>query len=171
MDGSSSEDTSTGDPPPDGPPDGEYLLAFSTVVDPAHPIQFLATVEPSDAPGGGYTLDVSLQRLTLDVMSTTSPREPFGAPFDVLIDVAADGEFELALDDLDIPGPTNPITGSDLVASVVLEGNIDMGGQWCGDGSGTITQPLLLDLTGSTFAFTPVEDDELPGDPVPAACD
>jgi hypothetical protein len=139
------------------------------VVDPTHPIQYLASVEQTELPGGSSSLYVSLQRLTLDVLSTTSPRAPFGEPLDLMINVAANGEFTLALDHLDIPGPTNPMTGSDLLVSVHLEGNVDKVGQWCGTASGMVSEPLMLDLVGSTFAFTPVVDDELPN-PVTAAC-
>ena len=58
-----------------------------------------------------------------------------------------------------------PTCGLELIEGDVLSDDL-----WCGDAFGMITQPLMLDLTGSTFAGTRIVDGQLPGDPIPASC-
>ncbi|MBX7080098.1 MAG: hypothetical protein K1X88_12960 [Nannocystaceae bacterium] len=139
---------------------GDHLLAVAAQIDPNHPLQYLATVVQTPD-GDGALLDLSLQQLTLDVGSTTSPREPIGAP--IVIDdvpVAADGSFSFAIAGLDIPGEANPITGSDLTLSnLEFDGQIVDADNWCGDLTGMVIAPLMLDLSGSTFAGSRVDGD------------
>ncbi len=139
---------------------GDHLLALATVIAPDTPLQYLATVVQTPD-GDGALLDISLQPLSLDVGSTTTPRLPFGAPlvFDD-IEVAADGSFEITVGGLEVTGETNPITGSDaLAANVVLTGTIVDDASWCGTAAGALTAPLRLDLAGTTFAATAVDGD------------
>jgi hypothetical protein len=130
----------------------------ATSIDLAHPLQYLATVvqTPDD---DGALLDISLQPLTLDVGSTTTPRLPFGAPIVIdAVPVAADGSFTMNLDALAIDGQTNPITGSDAAAAdLVFDGQLVDDDSWCGTMDGELTAPLMLDLAGSTFAGSRAE--------------
>jgi hypothetical protein len=148
---------------------GTYLFALAAVIDPAHPLQFRAYVEAEAEDSGGAILQVVLQPLALDVLSTNAPRTPVGDPIPMVIGVDADGNFGGELPDILIPGAANPITGSDIGASVQLQGSIGDADVLCGAASGVVTQPLMLDLAGSTFSFTRLEGDVLP-DPVIAYC-
>lgn len=149
---------------------GQHLFAVSVVIDPAHPFQWLADVTQTNH-SGGATLKIELQPLALDTGATTTPRTPVGTALDVETEVGEDGSFVFALPGLMIPGAANPITGSDIGGDIVVQGTIESAALWCGTVSGTITQPLMLDLGGSTFAGTRVGSiTELPGDPIPAAC-
>lgn len=162
------QDVATGIPEPEPDPSadlsGEYLLAVSVVIAPETPFQWRATVDHTTA----SVVTMSLQPLTLDVLSTTSPREPYGDPLRLEFQLADDGTFAFYLGELQLAGVTNPITGSDLVADVGFDGQALGPEAFCGDAVGTVTSPLTLDLAGSTFAFTPIVD-ELPN-PVVSRC-
>ncbi|MBK6919525.1 MAG: hypothetical protein IPH07_19180 [Deltaproteobacteria bacterium] len=134
---------------------GSHLLVISTTLAPDLPLQYDVTVVQT-ANGGGALLDISMQPLTLDVGSTTTPRLPLGAPlvFDDVA-VAADGSFSIDVGQLDIDGLTNPVTGSDATAqNVVLDGQLVSDDSWCGTVTGDLTVPLMFDLGGTTFAGT-----------------
>lgn len=134
---------------------GSHLLVISTTLAPDLPLQYDVTVVQT-ANGGGALLDISMQPLTLDVGSTTTPRLPLGAPlvFDDVA-VAADGTFSIDVGQLDIDGLTNPVTGSDATAqNVVLDGQLVSDDSWCGTVTGDLTVPLMFDLGGTTFAGT-----------------
>jgi hypothetical protein len=149
---------------------GQQLFAVAAVIDPAHPLQWLGTVTQTNH-SGGATLKIELESLALDVQSTTVPRTPVGMTVDTEATVNEDGSFVFELPGLLIPGAANPITGSDIVGDIVVQGVIVDTDLWCGTVSGTITQPLMLDLQGSTFAGTRLQSIAmLPGDPIPAAC-
>lgn len=149
---------------------GQQLFAVAAVIDPAHPLQWLGQVTQTNH-SGGATLKIELQPLALDVQSTTVPRTPVGMTVDTEATVNEDGSFVFELPGLMIPGAANPITGSDIVGDMVVQGVIVDSELWCGTVSGAITQPLMLDLQGSTFAGTRLQSIAmLPGDPIPAAC-
>lgn len=143
---------------------GDHLLAVAAVIAPDTPLQFLATVSHEET-----LVRMSLQPLSLDPASTTEPRKPVGAPLQVVGEIAPDGTFVLDLGEVLVTGEANPITGSDIVATMRMEGTVQGPDLWCGDVTGFVTSPLMLDLTGSTFAGTRVTG-ELPGDPIVASC-
>jgi hypothetical protein len=144
--------------------DGPYLLALAAIIDPGHPLQFIAYTRLS-----GERLDLELTPLTLDVGSTTAPRQPFGDPlFYPGIQVDDGGCFLLDMGEVSLPGPTNPITGSDIAATITLVGCFDPQG-YCGTVEGMVHMPIMLDLTGSTFAAVPVDPEMLPTD-FPSSC-
>jgi hypothetical protein len=148
---------------PDGRIDGPYLLALAAVIDPGHPFQWVAHTRMS----GGF-VDLELQPLTLDIGGTVAPRLPFGEPL-VYSDIpVVGGCFTLDMGMVTIPGATNPITGSDLQAIVVLDGCFD-GVDYCGTVSGRVSSPLELDLAGSTFAAIATDPQMLPVD-FPTSC-
>jgi hypothetical protein len=103
-------------------------------------------------------MDLVLQPLALDVGETTDPRTAVvdALEYDDVV-VNPDGTFELDLGVLELDGETNPITGSDIVTTALIEGEILDADDMCGDLSGSVTVPLMLDLAGSTFAMTRIE--------------
>lgn len=163
-------DVATSDPTSDPPPhalSGYYLFALALNILPETPLQWHATVGHNLLDGNASMM---LQPLSLDVGATTTPRMPVGDPLHFVTPLDPDGYFRLDLGYLYVMGAANPITGADIEATVVIEGTAMSRALWCGAASGSVTVPLDLDLTGSTFAFTPVYDGMLPGDPVVAAC-
>jgi hypothetical protein len=132
---------------------GTFLFALSAVIDPTHPLQFFSTVTFTPEGMGGQ-LAMDLQPLSLDVGSTTTPRQPIGDPLTLAATpVDAGGGFEIVVSEpLMVTGMANPITGSDIVATLTLKGAIQNEDVFCGTVTGMVTQPLMLDLMGSTFA-------------------
>lgn len=132
---------------------GTFLFSLSAVIDAPHPMQFYTTV--TFTPGGdGGTLAMDLQPLSLDVGSTTAPRMPVGEVLSLpATPVDAAGAFSFVIENpVMVTGAANPITGSDIVATLQLDGVIQSEDIFCGTVSGMVTQPLMLDLMGSTFA-------------------
>jgi hypothetical protein len=141
-----------------------YLLAFATTLDPALPLQFLAEIEVADG-----ALSISMQPLSLDEGSTTTPRQPVGDVLVPTIDFMTPA-FSAELDDAVIPGAANPISGSEISGSITLIGSLAGAGTPCGVGEGMLTAPEMTSLVGSTWAATPVTGiDDLPDD-FPTAC-
>ena len=58
-----------------------------------------------------------------------------------------------------VTGAANPVTGSDIVATLVVDGDILDANTMCGELSGEVSSPLVFDLTGSTFAASRLADD------------
>jgi hypothetical protein len=152
---------------------GTFLFAIAPILNPATPLQFIATNTLVIAPdGSGATLDMVLQPLSLNVGSTTEPREPVGEPIELLgIPVDASGAF--VLESLGGPvmvtGEANPITGSDIVADISLMGAIQSEDLMCGAAGGQVTSPLVADLAGSTFGSQRIEDTDPASLPEPLA--
>ncbi len=145
----------------------EALLAVATFLAPATPLQWhlVSTLE------NGELVEVRLQSLSLDVGSTTTPRELVGESFVVETAVDDVGGLGIRVGELFVPGAANPITGSDITGmDVRMIGDTFMDGSACGTVTGMIVQPLETPLDGSTFAVTPIESlDALP-DVVEAGC-
>lgn len=136
---------------------GVYLVAVDTVVSPGLPLQFLADVTAElDAMGSG-TATVEFQPLSLDPMSTTEPREEVGESITIDADVEAYA-FTLAFGETMVTGAANPITGSDILADLSLEGQIRSMDRWCGTVAGDVLSPIQVPLQGSTFAATRLAD-------------
>lgn len=78
------------------------------------------------------------------------------------------GGFVAPMPGLQVTGAANPISGSDITADVTLTGSLCLrsGGYYCGTAQGQATQPITLDLAGSTFTLIPVPDAQtLPAQP------
>ena len=138
--------------------DGEVqimLLAVSTVVDVSKPLQGIVWMERA----GGDAIDLTLQWLSLDVGSTTEPRELVGdVYFYPGVPIAPDGSFVWDTGVILVPGEANPITGSDLVVSASMAAYLE-GSPYCGSVGGQVTSPIMVPLDGSTHAMTTVEDE------------
>lgn len=138
---------------------GRYLLALSTVLAPDQPLLFAVDVEVSS--------DLELATLELQPLTTDDddePRTPIGDRI-VLEDVPYDAEGTLSADlgEVTVPGRANPITGSDIVASVQLSARTraetdDEPSLFCGEVEGMVIEPLSYDLAGSTFGAVPTDD-------------
>lgn len=167
--GNDSADVDSGDlldlPPEPGDTE-TLLLAIDTSISPGLPLQGIVWLQR----GGAGTVDLELQWLSLDQGSTTEPRALVGDVYAYAgIPVGPDGAFTWDTGVLLIPGAANPITGSDIVASVSAE-VVPMGSPYCGRVSGLVMQPIRVPLDGSTHAMTTVASElELPLE-FPVAC-
>jgi hypothetical protein len=133
---------------------GTHLFAISAVISPTTPLQFIATVQATTTSDGG-TMTIDFQPLALDVGSTTTPRTPVGEPLRLpATPIDADGCFAVDLGETMVTGMANPITGADIVATLAIEGGTVSEDLWCGNVTGMVSMPLMLDLAGSTFAAT-----------------
>ncbi|MFV8751011.1 hypothetical protein ACNOYE_10740 [Nannocystaceae bacterium ST9] len=154
----STSDSTTDDCGPDT--SGTYLLGLETSLGPDNPLQFVLTL---DVMYGGDCLGVAsfgLQPLSLDMGSQTSPREFVGEPLIfAAIPFDAAGQFTLDMGEVMVTGAANPITGSDIAATLVLEGHVVDVDALCGDVFGMLTSPLQADLAGSSFAAIRLADD------------
>lgn len=138
---------------------GTFHFALSSVIAPDFPLQFVvtSTFTPNDD-GTGGTLNLEFQPLSLEVGSTTEPREFVGDVLPLMnLEVGAGGGFEVDLGTVMVTGEANPITGSDIVSNLVLMGGIQSADLWCGTVSGEVTSPIMQDLAGSTFAAQRIE--------------
>ncbi|MEX1367360.1 MAG: hypothetical protein AB1Z98_29805 [Nannocystaceae bacterium] len=141
-------DTSTTGTPPGA---RSFLLAVGTPLDPSLPFQGLVTI--ADSPG---QVDMTLQWLSLDLGSRTSPRQPVGLIYEYTIPVDETGFIYWDFGTIDIPGEANPITGEPLTAAV-LAGATPIGEPaYCGEVAGQVISPSVIDLLGSTHAMTSI---------------
>ena len=136
-------------PPTLGDASNQYFMGLSLSIAPSKPFLFLVTA----------TIDVdriSFRVQPLDASDGTSPvGSPFlGGPFPI----ATDGSFVGDFGTVSVDPAANPISGSELLTTLALEG---MSGGWCGSSpfvcgiaDGVATKPIAdLDLAGSTFAM------------------
>jgi hypothetical protein len=144
------------------PFDGVFLLAIDTSVNPGTPLQFLAQVTAELDMTFSGTMSVEFQPLSLDVGSTTEPREEVGDALTIDTEVT-NAAFSLPFGETMVTGLANPITGSDILADIALEGTIQGLDGFCGTASGEVLSPVMLPLEGSTFGGMRLTDrDERP---------
>lgn len=135
---------------------GTFLLALASFLSPTTPLQFFATVTFTDnGDGTGGSLDMTLQPLSLDPGSTTTPRQPTGDLLELTdVTVSATGAFTIdIMETINVPGDANPITGSPIIVDrLILDGTIQSEDVFCGIADGHVMSPIDSPLTGSTFA-------------------
>lgn len=135
----------------DGPQ--TLLMAIDTPLAPGLPFQALVTTVPGDG-----TVDLTLQWLSLDPGSTTSPRQPVGDMYAYpAIPVEADGSFVWGIGVVLIPAAANPITGSDTVVALTVAAREELN-PYCGEVGGLVMSPIEQPIDGSTHAMTAVTD-------------
>jgi hypothetical protein len=163
--GSESETSGTTPDLPDEGLDmsGTYLLALETALGPDTPLQFVTTIEETLNPDGSGVATFTFLPLSLNVGSQTEPREcdpcmDGGLVFND-IQISAAGEFTIDMGLVAVCGGSNPVTGSDIEATLVIEGHIVHVDALCGDITGMLMSPLQADLAGSTFAMLRLADD------------
>jgi hypothetical protein len=154
--GSLDTDTGPDDTTTTGGPGGPQMLLFAinTPLAPGLPFQAIVNATP-----GTGTIDLTIQFLSLDQGSTTSPRQLVGDVYaypGLLVD--GTGTFYWDTGVILIPGAANPITGGDVVASI--QSNVVPVGTpaYCGQAGGTVLMPVETTLEGSTHAMTVVTD-------------
>lgn len=145
---------------------GTALMAISTAIDPDLPMQFLSTVVQRNE-GDRIFLDIEMQPLSLAIGKVTTPREPVGEKL-VYKDVeVVDGKFSIDAGLVMVTGMANPVTNTDIEATLMLEAKVIDSDFLCGTVSGELMKPLAFDLTGSTLAAVRLEDPKvLPSDVV-----
>jgi hypothetical protein len=131
---------------------GQYLLGLSTTLAVGVPILFDCNVTVA---ADLETLDLSIQPLTTDADGT--PRVPTGESVTAAgVPYAEDGSFTADLGEVTVPGNANPISGADIVASVVITASAfpmtaELPTYFCGQVMGMVTVPLAVALAGSTI--------------------
>ncbi|MEX1366681.1 MAG: hypothetical protein AB1Z98_26380 [Nannocystaceae bacterium] len=150
---------------------GTFLVAIETSIAPGLPLQFLTDVQATvDEVTGDGTLTLSFQPLSLDVGSTTEPREEVGDPINVETPVTG-GFFDVAFGETMVTGMANPITGSDILADISLAGALIDADAWCGAVTGEVLSPLQAPLDGSTYAAIRLADRSERPEMFPVKCD
>ena len=138
---------------------GQYLASLVTTLAPGVPILFACDVEVGE--------DLESVELTFQPLATDTdamPREPVGASFGSgPVPYREDGSFVAELGEVTVPGRANPISGSDIVATVTVEASVrEMEGElpmlFCGDVRGMVSVPLELDLAGSSMFGVATDD-------------
>lgn len=130
-------------------------MAIETNFAPGIPLQAIVTATPRES-DTGLVVDLTLQWLSLDQGSTTSPRLPIGDIYNYP-DVPLDEEFGFVWDAgvLLVPAEANPITGSDLVGSLQIVA-VAEGSGFCGRVNGMVIKPIRAPLKGSTHAMAEI---------------
>ena len=137
--------------------DGRWFVTLSAKINAKKPLVFIGDVATTAA-SGGTTLSVTLQPLAAEDRETPVGSAIAATP----APVQPQGDFVLAIPNALVPGAANPISGSDIAGDFTLSGVLcDDRAFVCGDLGGQITQPLMLDLTGSTFTFQRLENSEV----------
>lgn len=120
-------------------------MALSATLAPTQPILFIADVH-STGSAWQWTL-TPLDAKTRTPLPNSSIVLPDSA-------IPAGGSWVFDLPPLEVPGTANPITGSDIEADVTLTSTSCGSDAFvCGDVSGDITKPIVLDLQGSSWTL------------------
>jgi len=147
---------------------GTFILALDPSILPGLPLQFFVTSTFTPTPSGG-SLNLDFQPLSLEPMSTTEPRLFVG---DVIsftdIEVKDDGSFFIDFGNTTLVGEANPITGTEIVATLTMNGFIQSEDFICGLVNGMLLAPVENTLDGSTFGAVRMESADPAIYPVPA---
>lgn len=135
---------------------GQFLLAVSTNIAPDTPLQMVATNTLTTV-DGKTTLSTSLQPLSLDQFKVTTPRLPVGDPIAIEMIPVVDGAFVIDAGMTTFPGEANPLTGSPILATLTMTGQVVSADFYCGTITGDVMEPIQQNLMGSTFAAVRIE--------------
>lgn len=124
--------------------DGDYLLSLVVMLSPDKPAPFRATLTNTEA-----EFSLSLQPLHADDRSSDVDSPFMLGPFALNMD----GTFEADFGTITIPPDTNPVSGSELVADVVLLGKLCPADFLCGKANGMVTSPAPIPLDGSDWTM------------------
>ena len=142
----------------------DYLFTFSAIIAPARPFRFRAETNANVDPEGNGTISFVLYPLSrftvkddeVDIQGGEEINEPIDlGEIPVGIDKdgnAAPGKFYVDLGTVTLIGDANPVTGADVISTMQIAGTILGVDQMCGDVTGDVTVPTILQLAGSTFA-------------------
>lgn len=95
------------------------------------------------------------------VGSTDEPRLEVPPALELSGELDADDVFHIVALGMPVPGSANTITGSDIVASLTIDGAFE-GDVICARVSGMDQAPANIDLSGSTLSGIPYDGGELP---------
>ncbi|MBW2529655.1 MAG: hypothetical protein JRI23_36095 [Deltaproteobacteria bacterium] len=128
--------------------DGEYLFSLVVQLSATKPAPLKATL--TTAPGAtGFEYSLGMQPLSAEDRATE-----VGAPFTLgPFPVNPDGSFDSDWGTITVPGDTNPISASELVADVQVAGTLCPGDYFCGIANGQVTSPAPIDISGSTWTM------------------
>ena len=135
---------------------GNFLLAISASLAPGKPIEARVDVA-SPAYDGGTGITFTAQPLAAADRMT-----PVGQPVSLgPFSIDPNGVLHADIPNLSVSGAANPITpGAAITANITLTGSLCAHrGFHCGTVSGQTTEPLMLDLEGSTFTLTALAED------------
>ena len=109
-----------------------------------------------------FSADFEFQPIKTDITQDGTPREDARTPVgDVIavsgVQVEPDGSFEVDLGEVAVAGDANPISGSDILANIQLQGVVQSMTFFCGTASGNAIEPIMLPLAGSTFGAVELE--------------
>lgn len=149
---------------------GDFLLAVATTVDQDKPLQFIATTVVTEADGKQVLTSICLQPLSLTQGKVTVPREPIGDPLCYMDLNIVDNQFTLDAGIVSVTGMANPITGANIVASLVMAASIKSDDLYCGTVTGEVMEPPVGDITGSTFAAVRLTDVKMLPNPIVVDC-
>ncbi|MCH9684349.1 MAG: hypothetical protein K0V04_23140 [Deltaproteobacteria bacterium] len=158
--GSTETSSDSADTDVDPPTSQLGLLALETVAAPGLPLQGVVTFGPVEA----GTIDLTLQWLSLDQGSSTTPREPIGEVVDFPgVPVSEAGDIMWTWGSVLVPAAANPLTGAAITLSNIEIVLTPLGMPYCGVLTGEVARPIMVDLTGSTAALSTIESvDRLP---------
>lgn len=133
--------------------DGLYLFALSTFLRPDYPILFGSTVTyaPAASPTAEKAGQITLVLQPLYCKNEGGPmpnctRENVGDPLPTFVfDVAEDGRFAADLGNVTVAGDSNPVSGRDIVATLVLQGFVRER-EICGGVTGAVSAPITAPL-------------------------
>ncbi len=141
---------------------GSYLFGLSLTLAPTKPILYRADLTVVSG-----TLSVSA--VPLDTHDRTTI---VGPPVSMVSDPIGGGSLHVSSTTIVVPGPANPITGSELTADVELQGEMSCVELfYCGDLLGLVTKPATLDLGGSTFTLEKYQTGGQLPEPVHVNCE
>jgi hypothetical protein len=136
--------------------EGKFIWALAAKLNPKKPILFLNDITTE---GDGLHFSIT-------PIDAKDRKTPIGEPMALsAYPIDGAGNFKADFPEMTVPGAANPLTGSDIVATVSLAGAVCTDAL-CGDVTGTVTEPLMLDLAGSTFYMERVDEDPLPEQPI-----
>jgi len=165
--------TDAAPPEPDAAPieqlpdiNGYFLMSIAVYFIPEKPILFYQENVFTANDDGTGVVDVTVTPLTV------ADRQPIGDPLvseGVVVSNAGTGAAHFVGV---IPGPANPISGMQIELDCTAHFTIKSENFSCGDVTGSVTRPTLIDVEGSTMGSVRIAEDtygeDLP-DPV-AAC-
>lgn len=137
--------------------DGTYLFSLAAKLNPQKAIVLDTTMTTEAGADGGLVVNLSMQPL-----SGMDQATPVGEPI-VRNDlaVAADGTFDWDFGQVTVAGAANPLTFSDIEATLQAQGTLCTQSPdfICGTITGIVTKPLnMFDLSnGSTFTMQKYE--------------
>lgn len=145
---------------------GRFLLAASVTLNPGAPLLFDAKVTMTPGcPVGSCTISFEIQPLANAGSPNPGPcPAPLTAAGPVIVvkdvPVEADGTFTATFSRQavgTVSGCANPISGSDIEATLVLNASTRSEDLFCGQLEGSLFKPFTYDLAGSTFGAVRID--------------